>query len=77
MSFKVPNLRNAAGIALIAFGVIAVPLPIVPGIPMIAAGAALLGPNHPLIRSSKAWLRRRGLMKERNERSNNDGKGDS
>jgi hypothetical protein len=47
------RLRTAAGIVLIVIGMIAVPIPIPPGIPLIAAGAALLGPHHPLIRSSK------------------------
>jgi len=64
MPFIVFNLRSAAGIALIVLGIIAVPLPIIPGIPMIAAGAALLGPRHPLIRYFKGWLSRRGLLKD-------------
>lgn len=64
------SLRNATGIALIALGVVAVPLPLVPGIPMIAAGAALLGPQHPLIRSSKAWLQRLEFLKTGNTRNN-------
>ena len=64
MSLTPLTFRSASGIALIALGVIAVPLPIVPGLPLIAAGAALLGPGHPLIRWSKAWLRKRGLIKD-------------
>jgi uncharacterized membrane protein YbaN (DUF454 family) len=61
------RVRNATGIALIAIGVVGVPLPLVPGTPMIAAGAALLGPRHPLIVYSKAWLRRRGFLKSKND----------
>jgi hypothetical protein len=42
--------RSAGGIVLIAFGVLGLVLPIVPGIPLLIAGVALLGPKHPLIR---------------------------
>jgi uncharacterized protein YqgC (DUF456 family) len=61
------KLRNATGIALIVIGIVGVPLPLVPGTLMIAAGAALLGPGHPLILSSRAWLRRRGLLRTKTE----------
>jgi hypothetical protein len=63
------RLRNATGIALIAIGIVAVPLPLVPGSPMIAAGAALLGPQHPLIVNCKAWLRRRGFLRARSAKA--------
>ena len=67
MNFTSLKLRNAAGIALIVLGIIAVPLPIIPGTPLIAAGVALLGPQHPLILSSQAWLRRLGILREQKE----------
>ncbi|HTT22344.1 MAG TPA: PGPGW domain-containing protein [Candidatus Sulfotelmatobacter sp.] len=60
------NLRNVFGIVLIAIGLVAVPIPIVPGLPLIVAGAALLGHHHPLIRSCRTWLQRRGFLKEGN-----------
>jgi uncharacterized membrane protein YbaN (DUF454 family) len=49
-------LRNACGIALIGLGLVAMPLPILPGIPLVLAGAALLGSSHPLIRPFRAWI---------------------
>jgi uncharacterized protein YqgC (DUF456 family) len=58
------NLRNALGILLIAVGLVAIPIPIVPGLPLIAAGAALLGCHHPLIRYCRTWLQKRGVLKE-------------
>jgi hypothetical protein len=53
---------------LIAAGVVAIPIPVIPGIPLIAAGAAMLGSDHPLVRSGRTWLRNRGtLTQERNQ----------
>ncbi|MBI5083170.1 MAG: hypothetical protein HZB13_01025 [Acidobacteria bacterium] len=53
---------------LIAAGVVAIPLPVIPGIPLIAAGAAMLGSDHPLVRSGRTWMRSRGLLaQERNQ----------
>jgi len=51
-----PAVRNACGIALIGVGVIAMPLPILPGIPIILAGVALLGRDHPLVSRCVRWL---------------------
>ena len=42
--------RNVLGIGLIVAGVIAMPIPVIPGIPMIIAGAAILGVDHPVTR---------------------------
>jgi len=58
------SLRNVAGFLLIVAGLAAVPIPILPGLPLIAAGAALLGQDHPFIRSCRAWLQKRGILKE-------------
>jgi len=44
------HLKLVAGFALIIAGLIGMVLPIIPGIPMLIAGAALLGSEHPLIR---------------------------
>ena len=38
------------GVLLIALGVVGCVLPILPGIPLLIAGIALLGPKHPLVR---------------------------
>jgi len=59
-------IRNACGFALIAVGLAGLVLPIIPGIPLLAAGAALLGANHPFIRSCREWLRNKGLWREKN-----------
>jgi len=53
--------RTLPGIALILTGIIAIPIPILPGIPLIAAGAAMLGVNHPLVRAGREWLQRSGV----------------
>ncbi len=63
-------LRRTSGIVLIAAGVLAIPIPVIPGIPLIVAGAAMLGSNHPLIRSGRSWLQNRGILKE--ERNQNE-----
>jgi uncharacterized protein YqgC (DUF456 family) len=60
------SLRNTRGLALIALGLVAMLIPIVPGLPLVTVGAALLGPNHHLIRFSGAWLQKRGFLKDRN-----------
>jgi hypothetical protein len=57
------SLRNVFGFLLIAVGLIGVPIPIVPGLPLIAAGVALLGCEHPLIRSCRTWLQKQGWLK--------------
>ena len=55
---------------LIAAGVLEIPIPVTPGIPLIVAGAAVLGRDHPLVRSGRAWLRSRGMLKQ--ERNQNE-----
>ena len=60
----VSGLRNACGVALIVVGILAVPAPIVPGLPIIAAGVALLGDNHPLVRKCRAWLQKQWFWKK-------------
>jgi hypothetical protein len=42
--------RVVAGVLLVAVGVLGCVLPIIPGIPILIAGVALLGPRHPLVR---------------------------
>jgi uncharacterized protein YqgC (DUF456 family) len=55
-------IRKACGMFLIAAGVVSIPIPIIPGIPLIAAGAAMLGNNQALVRSGRTWLETRGLL---------------
>ncbi len=66
-------IRRTCGIVLIAAGVLAIPIPVIPGIPLIVAGAAMLGSDHPLIRSGRTWLQDRGILtqeRNKNELSN-------
>ena len=56
-------IRQAAGFVLLLAGLLGVLLPVMPGIPLLLAGVALLGPNHPRL---APWLKRfehwRGLL---------------
>ena len=61
-------IRRVLGVVLIAAGVLAMPIPVIPGIPLVVAGAAMLGSDHPLIRSGRTWLRKQGILtQERNQ----------
>ena len=57
------SLRNVSGIVLIAAGLAGLLLPIIPGVPLLLAGAALLGPHHKIVRHGREWLRKLGLIK--------------
>jgi hypothetical protein len=50
--------RGVLGVVLIASGVVGCVLPIVPGIPLLIAGVALLGPKHWLVRPVTERLER-------------------
>jgi uncharacterized protein YqgC (DUF456 family) len=50
------RLREISGLALVAAGIAGCLLPIIPGIPLIIAGAAVLGTDHTLVRRSRNWL---------------------
>ncbi len=63
-------IRKALGIVLIAAGIVLIPIPILPGIPLIVAGAAMLGSDHALVRSGRLWLRNRGILTD--ERNTNE-----
>jgi uncharacterized membrane protein YbaN (DUF454 family) len=58
-----PLLRTVAGVILITAGVIGLVLPIIPGIPLLLAGVATMGRDHPLLRPVfrriHAWRQRR------------------
>jgi uncharacterized membrane protein YbaN (DUF454 family) len=53
------NTRNLAGYALLVAGVAGCFLPLLPGIPLLIAGAAVLGWDHPLVRPWAKYLRRK------------------
>lgn len=54
-------LRKVCGLVLIVVGLVAMPVPVIPGIPLVLAGMALLGSDHPLVRRCTEWLRARGI----------------
>ena len=49
---EMPRLREISGLALVIAGLIGCLIPVIPGTPMVIAGVALLGTDHPTIRSS-------------------------
>lgn len=51
-------LRTIAGVTLITIGLIGIVLPIIPGIPLLLAGIATMGRDHPLLRPVMARLDR-------------------
>jgi hypothetical protein len=63
-------IRKGCGMALIAAGLVAVPIPVIPGIPLIVAGAAMLGSDHPLVRACRTWFRNKGIWRQ--ERNQNE-----
>jgi len=67
-------VRTVIGVALLILGVIGSLLPIIPGFVFFAAGIAVLGTDHVIVRRllpyfhrlrawSRAWLERRGILK--------------
>ena len=51
-------LRTVAGLTLITIGLVGILLPIIPGIPLLLAGVATMGRDHPLLRPVMARLDR-------------------
>ena len=66
------RIRNILGVFLIVLGIILLPVPVIPGLPIIAAGAAVLGPHHPIVVSFRNRFRPRSstLRRESNEPAN-------
>lgn len=65
-------VRTVLGVSLLALGVLGSLLPVVPGIVFFAAGIAVLGTDHvivrrfqPLVHRARSWLERRGILKAR------------
>jgi uncharacterized membrane protein YbaN (DUF454 family) len=56
------QVRTAAGFVLLGAGVIGTLLPVIPGVPLVVAGLALLGREHRVTRAItdrvRAWRRR-------------------
>jgi hypothetical protein len=58
------RVRTALGLVLLGLGAIGLLVPLLPGIPLIVAGAAVVGPDHSVIR----WLQaRRSSWRHRKE----------
>jgi uncharacterized membrane protein YbaN (DUF454 family) len=51
--------KTLIGYGLLLLGIMGCLLPIIPGIPFLLGGAAILGWEHPLIRPWAKYLRRR------------------
>lgn len=73
------RLREVSGFALLLTGLVGCLLPVIPGIPMVMAGVALLGADHPRIRPAirrlKQWsnlLARRGKATPGRDRAADD-----
>lgn len=54
-------LRVLFGAALVAVGLVGLVLPIIPGIPLLVAGLAILGVQHPWLRPIYSRLERWGI----------------
>lgn len=59
----IPLLRTVSGVLLLTVGALGLVLPLIPGIPLLLAGVATLGRDHPLLRPVferiHAWRQRR------------------
>jgi len=61
MTLVLQKIKVILGIALCAIGIAGTLVPIIPGVPIVLAGLALMGADHPLVRSLKErWHRWRG-----------------
>ena len=52
-------IRRISAYVLLGLGVAGLALPLLPGIPLLILGVALLEPNHPLKRKLGRWISRR------------------
>lgn len=67
------RIRSVAGVLLVVVGLLGLVLPVIPGVPLLMAGVALLGRNHPLVRPAlerfgrlrEKWRHRRSVSKGR------------
>ncbi len=68
------TIRTVAGVVLCGLGLAGMVLPVLPGIPLLLAGVALLGTNHPWVRPFMARLR---LWRRKRARAANRRKSDA
>ena len=57
------SLRQISGVALLLLGALGLLLPVMPGIPLLIGGVALLGHDHALVRPWLRHLKERGLWR--------------
>ena len=64
--------RTILGVGLLILGVIGTLIPVMPGFVFFAAGIAVLGTDHvivrrlhPYVQKVRGWLERRGILKPR------------
>ena len=57
------SIRTGTGLVLVVVGLAGLVLPIVPGIPILIVGLALLGTDHPVRVAITRRLQRWGVMK--------------
>ena len=55
-------VRSVGGVLLLAVGLLGLVFPVIPGIPLLLAGVAVLGRDHPLVRPALNWL---GQLREK------------
>lgn len=58
MTVLLVKIKVILGIVLCAVGVVGTLVPIVPGVPIVLAGLALMGSDHPLVVKLKERLKR-------------------
>ncbi len=51
-------VRSVGGVLLLVVGLLGLVFPVIPGIPLLLAGVAVLGRDHPLVRPALNWLGR-------------------
>ena len=63
----VATLRSIGGVLLVVVGLLGLVFPVIPGVPLLVAGVAVLGPQHPVVRPVVGWFRqiRRGWRRWR------------
>jgi uncharacterized membrane protein YbaN (DUF454 family) len=64
----VARLRSIGGVLLVVVGLLGLVFPVIPGVPLLMAGVAVLGPQHPVVRPVVGWFRqiRRSWRRWRN-----------
>lgn len=58
MAIRPSVVRTAVGLFLIVVGLLGLLLPIMPGLPFLIAGIAMIGVDHPLLRPFRRFLAR-------------------